>query len=476
MKQNIVKTIICCAIFTASGVKAQEGAVYPFKFAESLATSYDQGTSEVYPGVIASINNAELKVNPTNTLFVAPKRAKVAVASFAANEFSGCQEIKNDSIVTDELSAAFLDESKNLRQQSAWILELETDVLKAKRECKEAVLARSPEKTEICAVSKELSDLRSSSSEEILPTLKKINEIRDIVSTRLDTYGNQYGGTATAIVELWDRAEIDDVKQRNPDKNVLVVPIRDVSFNFIAGLEKNSALGEVIPRRNVLGFSLPSEAVKSDSAGGSPQAVTSVKTGKSTALLLSLSRLGACSKEDLIRAGTFNYKYDTFGYIRGEATYNKFDFYKRVKTKTTKNGFFTTKTTQSVVEEATQSESLRIAAMGDDLVSKNEMRERLLKAVEKRIMGEIATQVTSETSLEAAPKPGASSAGDALLKCPDWRCQVGGYVLKTAADIWGKGTTEDAFEKKWNYDISEKWSETTMHTEDGSSSAEIRFN
>jgi len=242
MTSRLVKSIIISSIFTAAGAYAQGGQIYPFQYFESLPTSFEPGSSRVYPGVIASINSAELNVNPTNVLYVAPKKAKVAVTAFAANEFAGCQEVRNDSIVSDELSAIFKTTVDTLRVDSEFVLELATEETKAKRACKDAIVSRSSQKDELCKISRDLSELRAQSSEDLTPTLTKLNTIRDTVATRLDTYGNQLGGTAGAVVELWDKAEIEEVRSLNPGKIVQVVPLKNVTFNFEAGWEKNSAL------------------------------------------------------------------------------------------------------------------------------------------------------------------------------------------------------------------------------------------
>jgi hypothetical protein len=483
-----MKTIFKTSLFIASTMGSQylaaqdAGLVLPFQYFESVPISFDPGGSHVFPGVRASISNAELKVRPTDLLFIAPKKAKVEVTSFAANEFAGCAEVKNDSVAADELSAVYRETVEILKNDSIFLVELNKDELEAKRACKKAIVDRSPDKNTLCEISRDLGKLRAESSQDLTPTLEKLNGIRETVSKRLDTYGSQLGGFAGAVVELWDKAELEDVRTRNPGKSVQVVPFQDITFDFVAGEEKNGALSQEIPRRGALGFSLQGETVRTDQEGGTAQAVTKIKTGESTAIGIVLSRLGACSGTEFARFGTFSYNFDTYGHIRGEASYNRYDYYRLVKKNSTKNGFFTTKTSRSVAEEMIKNEAMKISAFGDDEVSKEEMRDRLQKAVEKKIVDQMATRATSDVtpSVNAteltAPPAGADVAGDNLLKCPDWRCQVGGYVLKTAASIWGKGATEDSFMQNWNFTVNETWSETTMFQAQGSSSAKIRFN
>jgi hypothetical protein len=469
------------SVFLSSIASAQSGQIYPFQYFEHLPVQFDPGDSRVFPGVRASIQSSELNLDTTNVLYLAPKKAKVAVTSFVREEFAACQEVRNESVLSVELSNIYKDVVATYRAKAAFALELTTDVTNAKRSCKNALIAKSPDAVEICRLSKSLAELEAQEAESMSSTLKELNDLRDAASVRMDEYGNQYGGSAGAIVELWDKSELEEVKQRNPGKVVQIVPMGEIMFDFTADIEKDSALGVATPRRSALGFSLQGQSTTTAQTGGTPQAVTQVKTGESTALLISLSRLGACSEEGLERMGTFVYNYDTYGYIKGEASYNRHEFRKRLKTESTKKGFFTTKTSRKIIDEMTNSQEIKIAAYGDDAVSQAEMERRLKESLEKDILSEIAKRTTVDTLATdmntpvQSPTAGATVAGDALLKCPDWRCQIGGYVLKTAAEIWGKGTTEDAFEQNWNSTYTNKWSSTTIHAGDGSSSALIKF-
>lgn len=484
MKKFCSVSLALGSLLLSPAARSQSAQVYPFQYFESLNVSFDAASSRVYPGVHTDLNGTDgLQVRPSNVLYVAPRKAKVGVTAFGANEFAGCAEVQNDSVVADELSSIFKEKTDQYKLDTSFTTEVQAKEIEAKRSCLAAMEAGAANAKSLCDLAKNYSSLRISSSESYASTLKELNEIREIVAKQLETYGNQYGGFATATVELWDKQEIDEVKAANPGKVVQIVPLKDeILFDFVPGLEKNSELGEVIPRRNALGFSLQGQSTRTDATGGSKEAVTQVKTGESTALGITLSRLGACSTADLKRAGTFNYKYDTFGYIRGEVSYNRFEFYKKVAKTKTKNGFFSTKTSSSVLEEMKKEQTLIISAMGDDKVAIEEMQERLEKITSESLLDLVATRSTTDVALGAelpsleAPKAGADVAGDNLLKCPDWRCQVGGYVLKTAAAIFGQGATEASFERNWNFQDTTKYSETTLHQASGSSSAVISWN
>jgi len=481
MKLNFVTTIFISLFWSAQASSGESGQIYPFQYFEGLPVPFDPGESQVFPGVRASIQNSELDVETTNVLYIAPKKAKVAVTSFVTEEFAACQEVRNDSVVTAELSNIYNDIVDTYRTQASWELELTRDVVHAKRSCKEALVAKQADANDLCALAKSLSQLAAEGAQDLNSSLKELNNIRDSIALRMDTYGHQYGGTAGAIVELWDQTEVEKVRQLNPGKEVHVVPMRDIMFDFSADVEKESVIGHVIPRRSALSFSLQGQTRKTSDVGGSPEAITQIKTGQSTALGITLSRLGACSHAGLERLGTFVYNFDTYGYIKGEASYKRSEFYKRLKKTATEKGFFTTKTSRKLIEDMVSSQEISITAFGDDMVSQAEMEKRLRESLENDMLAEMAKRVTTDTLAAdfsgalQAPTPGAVAAGDALLKCPDWRCQVGGYVLKTAAEIWGSGATDESFEKNWSATYTNKWSSTTIHTAHGSSSALVKF-
>src|SRR5690349_16807781 len=106
-KVSRVSLVLGSMLLTSPGF-SQSVQVYPFQYFDSRSVSFDAVSSRVYPGVQANINSTNgLHVTPSNVLYVAPRKAKVGVTAFGANEFAGCAEVQNDSVVADELSAIF---------------------------------------------------------------------------------------------------------------------------------------------------------------------------------------------------------------------------------------------------------------------------------------------------------------------------------------------------------------------------------
>jgi phosphoheptose isomerase len=455
-----------------------QGMVLPFKYAEGPMTLINQAGSVVYPGVMNSAVNGQLQVVPTETLFVAPKKAKTQLAGIVQAPGSNCQAFNNDKAVETTLSEVYKSKVDTLASDQDFLVQIQTEEKAQNLLCLDAMKSSNPKKLEICALAKEYRQMRlDTMAENILPQIKDLNDVREMVSMRIADYGNQYGGYAGAIVSLFDQKELDDVQAANPGKNIRVVPVKKIIFSFNAGIEAAAALGDDIPRKTALGYYLQGESVTTKHEGGTPQAVTRLKAGQSVSLGINLSVIGACASADL-RTANFDYSYDTFAYVKGQVVYNKSDYYYRLQKKTTKGGFFTSSSSVKVTEESEQAQTLSVTAIGSDEVVKKEMKDHMLKLLEDKLLASVARkEVAAVDAPGSAPQNGATTAGQALTeKCPDYRCQIAGYTLLALSDIFGKGTTSGEVEAKFKETITEDWSETTVfEADDGASSAAIIF-
>jgi hypothetical protein len=388
---------------------------------------------------------------------------------------ANCQALQSDKSVETTLAKVYESKAKVLESDQEFLVMLQKDEKAQNELCLQAMKTAAANKGEVCQLAKEYRQMRQDfTAESITPQIQELDTIRDSVSKRISEYGTQYGGYAGAIVELFDAAELDEVRQLNPGKAVQVVPIKNVVFSFNAGIEADAALGIATPRQTALGYYLQGESVTTE-PGGTKQAVTKLKSGQSVSLGIKLSTIGACQEQDL-RTANFNYSYDTFAYVRGTVSYNKYDFYQKIKKRSTKGGFFTTKDVYSVSEESKQTETIKIAAVSTDETIKKDMEANMLKMLEQRLTGEIADKVTADAPALKAPGNGADAFGDALLKCPDYHCQIGGYVLKGLSKTFGNEKTEENARLVWDKKFDENWSETTVfEADDGASSASIVF-
>lgn len=459
---------------------AQEGAVLPFQYSEGLVPPFQQGQSRVLPGVMASISShADFKLTPTQTLFLVPSRAKVSLGEIVESPGASCQAFQKDRQLEDDLAAVVLSATQRLRQENAFADDMATKVDEAKKACFEATLKRAPEKQELCDTAKELRGLQKVfADDELLPELEKLNKVRDMIAKRIEVYGTSYGGYAGAIVNLFDAAEVDEVQTLNPGYSVRLVNIKDVVFGFNASVEADAEKGLAVPRSTALGFTLQGESTTTAPSGGSVAAVTKLKSGQSTSLGIKLSVIGACAYKDL-RTASFNYSYDTYGYVRGVVTYNRWSYYSKLEEHKTERGFFTTKDSHEVSEQSKSEDTLKISAFGNDEQSKDEMRDRLQKLTEEKLLGMMAQKATLavDTPELHAPASGASTSGKILTeKCPNLYCQIAGYSLLALDSIFGGGTTRAKAEAMWNNEQTIEWNETTTYVAtDGASQAKIEF-
>ncbi len=476
MKKNLVAL---CLLSLSSPLFAQN-LILPFKYAEELTPAYNSAGSVVYPGAAAGIGtNTELNVHPVQTLFVAPKRSKVQLGAIVRSPGANCQAFEKDKLVETSLSDVYANKVKMLSEDDAFLLELKDAAREANRSCLDAMKKADTNKAQLCANAAELRKMEADvTKESVLPQLTALNDIRDMVSKRIADYGDQYGGYAGAIVDLFSPEEIAEVESANPNHDVKVVPIKKVFFSFNAGIEAQAALGQSIPRKTALGYYLDGQSTTTSANGGTKEAVTRLASGQSTALGINLSVIGACADTDL-RTAKFSYSYDTFGYVRGEVSYNLWQYYTRLEERKTKKGFFTSSDSHKVFEDTQNGDDLKVVAFGTDENLKSEMKDRMVTMLETKILGQMATRETPNVEVPdlKAPESGASTTGKILTeKCPNQYCQIAGYALLALDSIFGKGTTRAEAEIRWNKKVNETWSETTIHeADDGASTAAIEF-
>jgi len=455
------------AVILSSPALAAE--ILPMHYAEGFAGSIDSGESRVLPGAKVEIIDGKATAIPVPVLYIAPSKSRVAASQFQVNQAANCSVIKNELQVEATASTLASDAVKMVAEDFTLIKELNVDKDKAIKECLAARKTRQPDATEICAYKDELLETIKDLNETTAPVTASVQAILDSASKRINDFGSEIGGYAGADIRLFDKAEIDQVKQLNPGKEVRVVPMSKITFSFNPGEE---ALQGEIGRRTTIGYYLKGESMSAATPSGSLAAVTKIASCEATSLGILLSRLGACEPR-LVRTGSFDYWYDGFGLLEGEVSYNKWVVYTKLEENKTKNGFFTTKTVKKVKEDLKNTETFKVAVVGKQQqggensgdYDVTQMAERLNDRLEKKMLRMMADKTDGVPSADALQSPGqngADVAGDALLKCPDVYCQIGGYALKTLSAIFGGQISRAEAQKQWDYLAKEVWSQTTV--------------
>jgi hypothetical protein len=283
------------------------------------------------------------------------------------------------------------------------------------------------------------------------------------VSSKVSSFGEEFGGTATAVVSSRSKKQYDELAAANPGYRFLPVRIQESRFTFAPAVYSVEA--RKIKKATVLGVALAGAEPKEGLPGESMMSI--VNAAGSVGLTVSLSRLGACSSEYRGTAA-FNISFKSYSYLNGEVKYNKWQTYTRMEETQKKGGLFSNKVVHKLVEDMKAGDGYQFVLLDPSgTIDAETMRSNMQGAMADRVLkmwGDIKAVETGGTMGVPALGPnGAMVAADGLSKCPHLYCQIGSYGLKTLNAIFGKEVTREEVQKSWDVESKESFTYTQAY-------------
>lgn len=195
-----------------------------------------------------------------------------------------------------------------------------------------------------------------------------------------------------------------------------------------------------------------------------------------------LTSIGACDLAKAVGNATSFNATDFSPYIAANATYSyqlqvtrkhsiTYNLQKLIQIiheQTTRNGFFSTSTLDSVTDTRRVSEWIQFNVESQD--SRYEYTDEYVREVKKEFLDRALAQIVSIQSDSATPllsliapsRNGASVAGDELGKCPHVYCQIGAGGLKVLSSIFGSSSAVSKLFKTVDGDMKETVTEKRM--------------
>ncbi|MBF0313584.1 MAG: hypothetical protein HQK52_09215 [Oligoflexia bacterium] len=297
------------------------------------------------------------------------------------------------------------------------------------------------------------------------------------VSETIIRMGEEYGGSAGAVISNHARKQQEELERANPGYIFRPIDAKKVYFHF---LPEAQDWDKTIRRRTVIGVAVQGATTSAGTSLTDSFARQVVSGNGGSAVLLTLSRLGACS-DKLVRAAGFNYEYNAYSYLKGAATYNKWATYTKIESTKRTGGFLSSKTVHDLYEDMRAGQGFSFALETDD---PNVDAEAMKEAIRQRLLNQILTDwamVAEMSNGGSLTRPGNSAHGaqvlaDGVLKvCPHIYCVAGALVLKTLDAIFGSDVAREDVKKIWDVKASERFAWNKVYTHHGSSSTLVTW-
>ena len=161
------------------------------------------------------------------------------------------------------------------------------------------------------------------------------------------------------------------------------------------------------------------------------------------------------------------YKYDIGATYKYTATYNLSGLASKIKSMSSSGGLFSTSSTSKLIETAESSGWFNLEMSCDDSRVCDQAKMETALTIKQRLVQEVLDQIAitkigySVRPADAAEpgKNGASTASDALKKCPNTYCQAAAVVLDVASSIFGGSSKTDQYIAKNDHKVTESVTE-----------------
>lgn len=318
--------------------------------------------------------------------------------------------------------------------------------------------------------------------EELVSSISKLKQSLAIFmeesNQQLELYASQVGGSAVAVISNQGVEQKIRLESLNPGFDFRPLQIKNVQFHL---LTDPSERGQNVPRRTVLAVAnLNTKSQKMVKGNQIPENETLLVGSGSIPIKVSLSRIGACSR-DLVQSAKFFYEFDAFGYARGKAEYNKWMTYTKLEESKTKGGFLKSKAVHSLYEDIKSGVGFKFVAYGDTDEDMAREKERIQELLFHEIISNWTdAKLMSSGSSLLMPKVGKNGAqvlSDGLMKtCPTTTCYAAAIGLKTLNAIFGSSVSREEIRRNWNTVGTYDFGYTKKFKFSGSSAVNVRWN
>ncbi len=164
------------------------------------------------------------------------------------------------------------------------------------------------------------------------------------------------------------------------------------------------------------------------------------------------------------------YKYQVQTNRNYTVKYNLAEIYKKVVKRTSKGGFFKTKSILDISEESKSDNSISITFNSNHTSNQFENVDAMVSSLRAEIIAQAISNLArvegkdTQVNLNVGnpPKSGAEAASAGLKMCPHLYCQVGAVVLDIGHAIFGSKEQQASFLKQVNVDVVYTMEENKM--------------
>lgn len=470
----------------ATGFSRSIGANCP---AVRSAISSEAQLGELRNKIITLLNSSSVELertlleNAKSAGLCAAGEIKTAAAQdivdkSAADLTRAADELQNAQTALETCKLLNRSTPEACASQEKTVIEISLDVIRLKDvfiKSRNDYSAAKREETQVCSDARRTLTQISKLLENTASLTKALADISVGVNSDIVGFGNAYGGSAAAVISNQAADQANRLAAANPGFDVRPVEIKAVQFQFLSEI---TDYDKSIQRRTVLGVAVQGANGTTDTLKGSIGAEVASGSG-STAVQISLSRIGACSA-DLTRSAGFRYAYDGYGFVRGSVTYNKWQAYEKFEQTTQNGGLFTSKSVHELDEQMKGGQTFKFAFASTGKEDGEKMKTQLRAA----LASELATNWAEVTSLDTNASmavPGASQHGaqvvaDGIVKvCPHIYCVAGSMVLKSFDAIFGKNISRDEVKRQWDAIVTDDFAYTRRYALNGISATTVRW-
>lgn len=397
-------------------------------------------------------------------------RASLVQASSDLNEsrnnLSTCRLIHPSGPDCDEFAKDLQQKAQNIQNATQVLNELSRDYSNIRSN-----------KAQTCSEANRMFMNIQEMTQSINSLNKTIAELEGQVSSKIVNFGDEYGGSAVAVVSNRSEAQQRNLESINPGFIFRPVEASKVIFQF---LPEAQDYDKSIRRRTVLGVSV----LGADTFAGAQ--IIGVSANKvvagngTTAVQMTLSRLGSCSKS-LTRAAGFIYDYPSYSYTNGSVEFNKWATYEKFTKTSSNGGFFSNKAVVELWEDMKAGQNFNFAVATDDdkidvETMKNTLRTQLLSELLDSWTFVKEMQGKGETSMPKTGTHGSQELADGIMKtCPHIYCVAASVGLKTLDSIFGENVTSEKVKRAWDVKLREEFSFSRVYTSHGVSSTIVKW-
>ncbi len=310
-------------------------------------------------------------------------------------------------------------------------------------------------------------------------TIEKITELYKKMNEVLSEPKSTAGGTLKVIMSNEHTDLVNQFKKKNRGVNIVRMPT-DSSVQF-----KVSGMAGLV-NEDPLEVNIPGVTEESDSV---ITGYSSIKYGESLSGSVRVSTLSSCMlkwgqqrNSDLGAHFVVNllHKYNLS--VKNDYTleYNLSDIYKKVKSSTSKGGFFKTKSINSVSEYATQKGSLKVTFNSEDPRDNYDKEEKyqiknefVARTLEQISLSRIPYNSQVEMTLPEVRGNVATGLSRNVKKCKHLYCQIAGYALDLGNALFGSAEASATYLRSQNFNHTEVFNETKVYPHFTTSSFEI---